>query len=146
MRNLTIERRKTFVGCAMKMKVYIEDATSNELVIGGVNCRKLGDVKSGESKTFEVAESSAKVYVIADTLSRNYCNEFYQLPEGSEDIALSGKNYLNPLAGNPFRFDNNDNPEVLENRKKGKRMATIVAICAIVVGFAVGFMIGLGAL
>lgn len=88
MRNLTIERRKTFVGCAMKMKVYIEDATSNELVIGGVNCRKLGDVKSGETKTFEVAESSAKVYVIADTLSRNYCNEFYQ---GSEDIALSGK-------------------------------------------------------
>ena len=146
MRNLTIERRKTFVGCAMKMKVYIEDATSNELVIGGVTCRKLGDVKSGETKTFEVAESSAKVYVIADALSRNYCNEFYQLPEGSEDIALSGKNYFNPFAGNPFRFDNNDNPEVLENRKKGKRMGTIVAICAIVVGFAVGFMIGLGAL
>lgn len=146
MRNLTIERRKTFVASAMKMKVYIEDTTSNELVIGGVNCRKLGDVKSGETKTFEVAENSAKVYVIADTLSRNYCNEFYQLPEGSEDIALSGKNYFNPFAGNPFRFDNNDNPEVLENRKQGKRAGAtvIILICAVGGGLLFGLLVGVG--
>ena len=139
MRNLTIQRRKTFVACAMKVKVYIEDATSNEIVIGGVACRKLGDVKNGETKTFQIDNNSARVFVIADKLSKNYCSEFYQLPEGSEDVFLSGKNYFNPLAGNPFRFDNNDNPEVLENRKKGKRVGTIVMIVAMVVGFIIGF-------
>ena len=64
------------------MKVYIEDAQSNELIISGVPCRKLGDLKNGEEKTFEIGEDAAKVFVIADTLSKDYCTEFYQLSEG----------------------------------------------------------------
>ena len=146
MRNLTIERRKTFVASAMKMKVYIEDATANELEIGGVACRKLGDLKNGETKTFPITDNAAKVFVIADTLSKDYCNEFYQLTEGGEDVVLAGKNQLNVFAGNPFRFDNNDNPEVLENRKQGKRRATVIMICAIVGGLIGGILVGIGIL
>lgn len=118
MRTLEIKRTKSFVGCAGTMKVYIEDPEVNDLVINGTPCRKLGTLKNGEEKKFSVGEQEAKVFVIADKLTKNYCNEFYKLPAGSEDIALSGKNHFNPGAGNPFQFDGQTDPEVLANRKK----------------------------
>ena len=141
MRKLTIKRTKTFVACLMKMKVYIEDHSAGEIVINDVPCRKLGDVKNGEEKTFEIEDGAAKVFVIADKLSKNFCNDFYQLPEGTEDIVLSGKNYFNPINGNAFRFDNNDNAAASTNRKRGTRIGIIVMVVAFVVGAVIGFLI-----
>ena len=43
MRNLTIKRTKSFVGCAAKLKVYIEDPNSQEISIRNTPCRKIGD-------------------------------------------------------------------------------------------------------
>ena len=60
MRNLTIKRNKTFVACLAKMKVYIEDASANDLTINGIPCRKLGDLKNGEEKNFSIGENAAK--------------------------------------------------------------------------------------
>ena len=140
MRNLTIKRTKSFVACLGKMKVYIEDASSNELEINGVSCRKLGTLKNGEEKTFQIGNERAKVFVIADKLSKNYCNEFYELPEGEEDIYLTGKNKFNPASGNPFRFDNNNSEEVIANRNKNSNRGGGVFIIAIVVGFIAGFL------
>ena len=141
MRNLTIKRTKSFVACLAKMKIYIEDHSASEIVINDVPCRKLGDLKNGEEKTFEISEQSAKVFVIADKLSKNYCNEFYELPEGQEDITLSGKNHFNPANGNAFRFDNNNNEAVLANRKRSTRKGIVVLVVSIVVGFAIGYLI-----
>ena len=138
MRKLTIRRSKSFVACLMKVKVYIEDPFVNELTIDGVPCRKLGDLKNNEEKAFEIGDGQAKVFVIADTLSKDYCNDSFQLPAGQDDIFLSGKNTFNS-AGNAFRFDNNDSPEVLKARKKGAKKGLVIWIVAIVVGFAVGF-------
>lgn len=142
MRNLTIKRIKSFVACLGKMKVYIEDSSSDEIVINDTSCRKLGELKNGEEKTFSITEKSAKVFVIADSLSKSFCNEYYQLPEGNEDISLSGKNKFNPAAGNAFRFDNNNTPEVLANRKKGKGKGAIVLAIAVAVGILSGSLIG----
>ena len=50
MRNLTIKRTKSFVACLAKMKIYVEDPTSNEICINNTPCRKLGDLKNGEEK------------------------------------------------------------------------------------------------
>ena len=141
MRNLTIKRKKSFVGCLGKMKVYIEDSLANELEINGAPCRKLGDLKNGEEKTFLVSESAARVYVIADKLSKNYCNEFYPLPEGEEDVVLTGKNCFNPAVGNPFRFDGVTDEEVLKNRKKGGKRGTLIFVIAIAVGVVVGSLV-----
>lgn len=140
MRNLTIQRAKRFVASLVAMKVYIEDPTQNDLVISGVPCRKLGDLKNGETKTFAVDEGEAKIFVIADKLSKNYTNEFYQLPAGTEDICLSGKNHFNPMAGNPFYFDNVTDEQVLKNRKKGKNKGLLVLIAAALVGVFVGHL------
>lgn len=141
MRKLTIQRTKSFVACLMKMKIYIEDPVAGEMVINNVPCRKLGELKNGEEKTFAVEEHSARVFVIADTPSKNYCNEFYILPQGSDDIFLSGKNKFNPANGNAFRFDNNENETVLANRKRGTRKGLIVLIAAIIVGAVAGYLI-----
>ena len=144
MRNLTIKREKSFVGCLAKMKVYIEDTTSNEMRINDVPCRKIGDLKNGETKTFQIDEQTLKVYMIADKLSKNYCNEFYQLSAGQEDIFLSGKNKFNPANGNAFRFDNNESEENIANRKRGTRKGLLILIIAAIIGAVVGYSITSG--
>ena len=138
MRNLTIKREKKFAGSISSMKVYIEDE-AGELDIGGVMCRKIGELKNGEEKTFEIDERAAKLYVIAGPVSRNYCNDFYPLPAGTEDVNLTGHNCYNPAAGNPFRFDGNPNPEVSDNRSKGTKKGILVLIISLIVGALVGF-------
>ncbi len=141
MRNLTIRRDKRFAGCAGKVKVYVEDA-AGELDIGDVMCRKIGELKNGEEKTFEIDERAARLYVIAGPVSRNFCNDFYPLPAGTEDISLTGHNYYNPAAGNPFRFDGNPNPEVADNRKSGTKKGLVILIISVLIGALVGYGLG----
>lgn len=144
MRRLWITRHKAMAASAMKMKVYIEDPEDGEIDIDGVLCRKLGELKNDQQKHFNIGTEAAKVFVVADKLSRNLCNEFIQIPEGEEDVFLSGRNYLNPSAGNPFRFDGVEAEDVLENRKKVKRRGKGILIAAIIVGILAGAMIGIG--
>lgn len=142
MRNLTIRRNKTFVASMIKMKIYIEDPTAEELTISGVPCRRLGELKNGEEKTFSISDQAARVFVIGDKLSRNTYNEFYPIPAGTEDVVLSGKNYFNPFSGNPFRFDGVTDEAVLKNRKKVSRTGVIIMVAAIVIGLVGGFIGG----
>ena len=60
MRNLTITREKSFVGCLGRVKVFIEDHTYIETTINNIPCRKLGDLKNGETKTFLISEQALK--------------------------------------------------------------------------------------
>lgn len=140
MRNLTIKRIKSGVAALAKMKIYIEDAAAEELYIDGVPCRKLGDLKNGEEKTFQIEDRAAKIFVIADKLSKDISNECYQLPEGSEDIALSGKNKYNPVTGNAFRFDGDAGVETKKNRKKNLIMGIVIICIAAVAGLAIGLI------
>ena len=47
MRKLTITRRRTFVGCAGKLKVYVVDNLHNDLDVCGESCRLIGTLKNG---------------------------------------------------------------------------------------------------
>ncbi|MBE6927194.1 MAG: hypothetical protein E7467_01675 [Ruminococcaceae bacterium] len=141
MRNLTIERKKGFAGSMAAMKVYIEVSENPDLTINDVPCRKLGELKNGTKATFLIGNESAKVFVIAGAMSKNYCNDFVQLPEGETDLFYSGKNEMNPASGNAFRFDNNDNPEAKNNRKKGSRKGLLILLLSILIGTVVGILI-----
>ena len=143
MRNLTITRTKSFVGCAGKVKIYITDPLAADATINGLSCRKLGDLKNGEEKTFSIGCEEAKVFVIADKLSAKVSNEFYPLPAGEEDVHLTGKNHFHPGAGNPFFFDGVTDETVLANRKKGSKKGILVLIVSLILGFAIGFAIPL---
>ena len=134
MRKLTIKRHKRMAACAVKMKVYIEDREHSELVINETPCRKLGTLKNGEEAVFEIDGEARRLYVIGDKLSKNYCNDFYELPAGEEDISLSGGNVANPLAGNAYIFDNNNSEEAALNRKGNKWVGVAVMVLAVVAG------------
>lgn len=140
MRDVTIRRNKSFVGSLMKAKIYVEDAAFGDTTIGQCRCRKLGELKNGEEKTFQITEEQVKIYVIVDQASKNYCNEFYQLEAGAEAVTLSGGFKLNPAAGNGFQFDNNTNGVVLENRKANSKRGLWVVIIAAVIGAVIGFV------
>lgn len=143
MRNLVIKRDKSLVASFVTMKVYIEDRASSDIVIDNIPCRKLGNLKNGETKAFQIADEPARVYVIADKMSRNYCNDFYQLFYGTEDVFLGGKNKYNPIAGNPFMFHNNNNSEAIANRGKCKKKALKNYLLILLVCTLLGFVIGL---
>ncbi|MBO5866642.1 MAG: hypothetical protein J6Q55_01120 [Clostridia bacterium] len=139
MRELTIVRQKSFVGCAGKVKIYIEDHQNSELAINGVPCRKLGELKNNQEQTFTITEDAVKLFAIYDILSKDKFNEVVNLPASNEPIKLTGKAHFNPSAGNPFRFEGITDEETLTNRKKGSNFGMILMIIAVAVGFVVGF-------
>ena len=142
MRNLTIERRKKFAGSAVPVKFYIEDAEHEELRIEDTPCRKLGQLKNGETKTFSISNDSAKLFSIYDKLSKEYCNDFYQLPTSSEDIYLSGEAKVSPGIGNTFIFDGNPLPPMTKKKKRGRIIGWVVLAVAIIIGSVVGNIFG----
>ena len=139
MRTLTIKRAKKYVGCLGKAKIYIEDHVSGDTEINKVPCRKIGELKNGEEKSFQIDTQAAKIFVIGDKLSKNFSNDFFELPAGVEDVYLSGQNKYNPATGNAFVFDNNSSEDALSNRKRNLKKGIVVLLIAAVIGGAWGF-------
>ena len=104
MRMLTIKRNKSFAGFLGKVQVYVADA-NGDLEIGSQLCRKLGDLKNGEEKTFTIENARTTIYVIGDASTKDFCMDSKVIPEGTTEVRLSGKLVLDPQRGNPFVFD-----------------------------------------
>lgn len=143
MRNVTIERKKSFVGSLAKFRVFIEDAQAPDMMIQSVPCRKVGEMKNGETITFEVSEEATKIFVINGQTSQEFCVELYPLPAGSTDVYLSGVCKLNPSAGNAFRFDDNDSDEAQQVRKGSKKTGVLATVLSILLCVLVGVGFGL---
>lgn len=139
MRNITITRRKTFVGCAMKDQVYIRDEAAPELTIDGVPCRKIGSLKNGETQTFQLPEGEQELFLIVDKVSKDYCYARAAVPaEG--DAEFSGKHHF-VFGSNPFRFDGQ---EVTPSQKKKGRKGNVIGIGAVIVGVILGLLLTQG--
>lgn len=145
MRNIIIKRKKEFSGSFIKLKVYIEDYQTSEIMINGVPCRKIGELRNGEERAFTVGDNPAKIFVIPNKINRNYINDFFQLPLGNQDIYLTGGNTLNPLIGYRFGFDIISSEEVLINRKKNNKHLAAIYIITFISLFVVAFLTGFGA-
>lgn len=142
MRNLTIKREKSYVGCLTKARVYVHDELTGDTKINGDKCYKLGQLKNGEEKTFAIGDGEVKIYVVQDKLSMKLTNEVCFIPAGVEDIYLMGEFKYNPFGGNGFRFHGMTDERVLANRKKStKRFAVYIAIC-VLIGLFCGFFAG----
>jgi len=142
MRTLTITRQKSFVACLGKDQVYIEDPQAPELTIEGVPCRKLGDLKNGQTATFQIDEAQRRVYLIADKLSKEYCNASVTVPAGQENVSYSGKHQF-VLGSNPFRFDGVELTEEQQRKqKKNGKKSVVIFIAAIIVGLVAGGIFG----
>ncbi|MBQ9083246.1 MAG: hypothetical protein IJY28_07090 [Clostridia bacterium] len=141
MRNLTILRTKSFVGCAMKLNVYIVDECG-DTTINNQLCRKLGTLKNGQEQTFQIDDWATRIYVIADKLSKGFCSEMYDLPAGVEDVRLTGKCKYSLISGNAFRFDGPVSADAQAYRKKTGKKGWIVMIVAVILGVALGVLSG----
>ena len=80
MRKVTILRRKSFVGCVGKLQLYVEDQINGDLDVCGYKCSKLGVLKNGEQKTFEIGNEETKIFAFWDKSSRNFSNNLYIVP------------------------------------------------------------------
>ena len=136
MRNLIIQRKRTVVGCSAKLQVYITDPQSNDLVIHGTPCRFLGILRNAETLTISIADTSARVYILPDSLSKDLPCEYCDLLPGTKDVFLSGKCRFDPLRGNPFHFDGN----TAAPGTKNSRLFIIALLC--VVGITAGLILG----
>lgn len=143
MRQLTVRRRKVFNAFAAKARVYIEDPYHPEITIEGTPCRKLGDLKNGGELSVLIGDESVRLFVIADKLTKSYSGDYYQIPEGSDDIVLTGQYQMTP-GGNLFRFDDNDTPGIQTHRKKRTVVATILLVAALIIGLCAGRLISGG--
>jgi len=145
MRKLEITRRKRFVACLGTLRVMIADPIGGDVDINGVKTRKLGDLKNGETASFEISEEETAVFIIADKATKSFYAESYPVPAGSDDVILSGANKYNPLLGNPFEFDNAPEETVeyrRAHRKKGYGVMTLFLIIGIAFGIAFGWFVG----
>ncbi len=142
MRQLTVTRRKKFVASLAKIKFYIEDPENGDTDITGVRTRKLLELKNGDTQSVEIGDNAARLFAIAGPTSKDWCVDVYNIPEGSENIELTGQNMYNPANGNAFRFDgNDDDPETKKIRNKGNKRGFLILIIAILIGAAVGALV-----
>lgn len=143
MRKLTIHRKKTSLGCAGKIHFYIEDNQNPEITINDVQCRYIGSLFNNDTDTFEIPNTKTKVYAISSSFSKNFSNDLYVIPEGDEDVYLSGKISFDLKTNCPFKFDNNNSFEAMENREKTRSSGRIITIIAIIIGVIIGLLITL---
>ena len=104
MRHLTIKRRRSFAGCFGKVLVYIT-SDEGDLNIKGHLCKKLGELKNGEEKSFTIPDAELFVFVIGDIATKELCSSPKAIAASSVDVVLSGKTVFDPEHGNPYVFD-----------------------------------------
>lgn len=148
MRKLTVKRRKAFAGCLAKVKLYIEDA-NGDTEINCTRCRLLCKLKNNESATYEIGNESRKLFSIYDKITEKRCSDTYVIPEGEEDIEVSGVVKLDTSMGNPFIFDGNTIKTIYNKQADREMLARTLfslifaAVFVIIGGVLIGLLKGL---
>ncbi|MGM9642646.1 MAG: hypothetical protein ACI3XI_05490 [Eubacteriales bacterium] len=141
MRKVNLTRDKSFVGCIGTLRVLVEDGAAGDININGTPCRLVAYVKNGETVSFEIGNEATKIYVIADKMSKNYCNDYYPVPEGDADLEIGGKCTYNPGLGNPFRFHGITDEEILKSRKRSNVKGVFILVLCIIIGVVIGLLL-----
>ncbi len=142
MRILTIRREKSIADFMFKVTFYVEDYEKGTTTINKIPCRKLGTLKNGEEKVFEIPEHECKNFATKNDITKNLINEFYQLPAGNMEVFLIGRCRISLFKDDLFIFDNNYSPEAIENRKKSAKKGAAFIIPFILLVGVVAFQVG----
>lgn len=130
MRNLTIKKEKSRLSRFSKTRICIYDPNSTDIKINKQPYRILGILKNGEEKTFQIEDSEIQILAFNDNSSRHITNDIYNIPAGTEDISLTGRDN-HKLTRGTFEFDNATNEITLKNRKQQGRDSLWLFICII---------------
>lgn len=104
MRKLTIVRKKKLIACAMKVYIYLESKTDEDLVLGGITCEKIGTIKNGQRFSIEIPSTELNVFIVYDKFFPTKYNCRYLLPLGDDDVTLYTAPKFDPFSGNPFEI------------------------------------------
>lgn len=137
MRNLTIQRAKSFVGSLTKTHIFMEDPNGTER-IDNTACTKLGFLKNGLTQTFQIPDYAVRIFAVSDLIFKGVCYDVYNLEAGVEDVFLTGAVSKDFFAGYPFRFDNNDSAEVQAIRQKNRKAMIPILIGTVIIGGVIG--------
>ena len=105
MRKITITRRKTFAGCLAKVLICFTEKVAPDTVIQTDILTLLGTLKNNSVLEAEIPESPITIVAGYDDFGNFLLTDLLVIPEGTEDVHLSGIVKLNPFKGNPFIFD-----------------------------------------
>ncbi len=113
MRTLTVRRKKSLIGCASTVYLYLScgeaEATSR---ISGIPCHPVGKLKNGETLSLEITENPQFFFVAySRTMPESYFAS-YPIPEGTQNVRLYTRPRCNPFAGNPFSVYPEEDPEL----------------------------------
>ena len=70
------------------------------------NCEFIGKIKNGSSLEFEINEEEIIVIAAYDNMNVFMPTDYILIPQGNDNVELTGKVKLNPSKGNPFIFLN----------------------------------------
>lgn len=133
MRYLTLQRIKSAIDFFVTIKVYIEDPTSNEILIQGVPCRKIGEIKNGEQQSFMIGDEKLRIYIMSMKIDKNLCPDFYEVPAGTENVFLTCKFIWHPILADICRFEGVPTDEMKYRRKQNlKKSFWIVPLTIII--------------
>jgi hypothetical protein len=104
MRKIIITRKKSFVGCASKVFIYITKEVK-DFNINKEDCLLLGYIKNGKSLEAEIEEDEVFLISAYDNLGVFMPTDYILIPKGTYEIIVEGKTKLAPSEGNPFIFN-----------------------------------------
>lgn len=130
MRKLTIKRKESYIEALSMLNIYIEDPVAGDRIINGTRCKYLGAWGNGDIRAFMIGDRETKVFAIEENKRQDVCDEYYDLPAGTENVILSGQNCIDVDEGTGFRFDNNRSKASQEKRKKENKRKRFVFFMA----------------
>ena len=143
MRELTVTRRKSMAGRGGIVRLYMEDPVSGPIAVDGVRCKKLGTLACGEQRAFPIEEGEVRLMTVFDRARKRYRTDFYRVPAGERDVAVSGKNRFNPITGHTFRFDGVRDADILQKRRRERRLGILLLCAVLLLLAAVGVGVGI---
>lgn len=126
MRKLYITRKDSLAGCFKKLHIYISDFENSELDICDIPCRKIGEIKNGESVALEINNDANRIFVTAGKKTRNLCCDSVHIEKGNKEIKLTGKCKFNPSRLNAFNFDGEPDEMAKRYRENGNRNGSLL--------------------
>ena len=157
MRKLTINRRKTFVACAVKIFIYIETddllVSDKALFIYNKHFKPVGTISNGKTLIVDIPNETIDVMVAFSANSPLLFNTCYSLSSGDKDVVLCTIPRFSPILGNPFiiertkglyiRSIQSEGGEIMKDIFNGNLKDSKFAIYSIVIFSSIMFVCGI---
>ena len=110
MRKITVNRKKSLIGCTGTVLIYTIDKIQFDKIIEEKEITKdqcvfVGSIKNGSCLKSEITYNEIVILSAYDILGLFKVHSAMIIPGGKEEIILNGKVKLNPARGNPFVFE-----------------------------------------